>query len=302
MPRPGCAPAGLPAQGRRRRASATASSVSPPAQSAISPCTTRTSSSGPCAGRALAHQLGEPLVAVHLAGAAGLDQPVRVGEEQLAVLERQLATPRTAACTATPSGRSRALRRVTSLTRDDQGREVPGVGVAQRALGEHSQERRHEAVLRQPPLEHRVGLGEHRRRGALVPAAGLDEEADHGAQRRGLHALAGHVADQQGHLAAREPPDAVEVAARGLPGRRRVEEPRLVAGQLRAATRARSRASARVRCAARARSRSRWRSRRRRSGPAARAARGPPARSDPGPRAPRTARRRGAARARAERA
>ena len=49
-----------------------------------------------------------------------------------------------------------------------------------------------------------------------VPAARLDEEAHHRAQRRRLDALAGDVADQHRHLAAGQLPDAVEVAAGGL--------------------------------------------------------------------------------------
>ena len=66
------------------------SSVSPPAQSAISLVHHAHELLGAVRRRALAHQLGEPLVAVHLAGAARLDQPVRVGEEHLAVIEGQL--------------------------------------------------------------------------------------------------------------------------------------------------------------------------------------------------------------------
>jgi hypothetical protein len=189
----------LPDYAIRRSASATASSEMPPAQAA---------------------------------GAARLDQPVRVREDEVGRLESKLGE---GVCRMLEHAERKAvpLQRLSRAAAHVERRQVPGVRVQQRVARQDSEEGRHECVAGQAAEQHRVGLTEHLGGAERVPAAGLDEEAHHRAECGGLDALAGHVAHEHRDAAAvAHRPGAVDVAAGRLVGGRSVEQSRLVARQL----------------------------------------------------------------------
>ena len=131
---------------------------------------------------------------------------------------------------------------------------MPGVGPAQRAVGDHAHEGGHEARARQPAAQQPVGLGEDVARALGVPGARLDEEAHHRAQRGDLEALAGDVADEHRQRAARQRPHAEDVAPADVMARRLVDEAELEAGDVVGA------AGTNPRVSAAATRRSRWKS------------------------------------------
>ena len=187
----------------------------PAGQSAISSCTARTSSSGrvllrpgspparPAARRRTSRRRGGPRSA----------RPCRrtPGRRRRAPAR----SPRSAAVASTPE------RQAVRLEAAHAGRRTRAAAAGARRcrsaaspVESTAEERRHEACRSAAARQHRVGLLEHRAGRVGVPAARLHEEAHHRAQRRGLHPLAGHVAHQHRHLAAR-------AAARRRTGRRR---------------------------------------------------------------------------------
>ncbi len=144
----------------------------------------------------------EALLAEQLAVPAGLDQAVGVREHDVARV-RAGRGPRTRGSRRSPAGiPARRLLRLGARAQEQRG-QMAGVRVPQPLGGEKAEEGGHEGVAREALAQQRVRLAQRLRRPVAVPAPRLDEEAGHGAHRRGRNALARHVAHQQSPRSAR---------------------------------------------------------------------------------------------------
>ena len=130
--------------------------------------------------------------------AAGLDEPVGGGEQHVAGPEGRLALG-VAGSGLHAQRHARGLQRLLAVGAQERRWCVPGVGPAQRPVGDHPHEGGHEGGAGQAADQEAVGLREDLRRALVIPAARLDEEAHHRAQRGGLDALPGDVAHEHRH-------------------------------------------------------------------------------------------------------
>ena len=179
----------------------------------------------------LGQQGRQALLAEERAATARFDEPVGRGEEHVAGPEGRLALL-VAGRRLDAERHAGGLERLVAVGAQQPRRAVPGVGPAQRAVGDHGHEGGHEARARQPSAQQPVGLGEDVAGALGVPGPRLDEEADHRAQRGDLEALAGDVADEHRQRPARQRPDAEDVAAADVMARGLVDEPELEAGDV----------------------------------------------------------------------